>query len=176
MLFFFFFVTGAFDGLDFCFLIFNLETFAASLGLSFWNRCEVACATVTVTNSQWTMMIRHHGTGTAVPSAPSTPMHSALIQSQIGGDRRVRGTSSLCIMAVVCSLFLLPVMVNRVLLGPTAHVKRWACLSQWGGNEVTVPLSCRELVRALLAPPPPPSLLILFSGNPPTLFPSREET
>jgi len=73
-------------------------------------------------------------------------------------------------------LFILPVMVNRVLLGPTAHVKRWAGPSQWGGNEVTVPLSCWELVRALLAPPPPPHLLLLFPGNPPTLFPSREET
>lgn len=73
-------------------------------------------------------------------------------------------------------LFVLSTTVNGALLGPTAHVKRWAGLSRWDRKEVTFPLRGWELVRALLAPVPPPRLLLLFPGNPPILFPSREET
>lgn len=77
---------------------------------------------------------------------------------------------------VALFLFVLSTTANGALLGPTAHVKRWAGPSRWDRNEVTFPLSGQELVRALLAPVPPPRLLLLFPGNPPTLFPSREET
>lgn len=147
------------------------------------NRCRLACVADSVTNIHWTLVISHwrDGTETAVP--PSTQKHRSrtwLVKTWqwVLWHHHIQETPTCPPQSPSLwpFLFVLSPAVNRDLLGPTAHVKRWAGPSRWDRNEVTFPLSGWELVWALLAPVPPPCLLLLFPGNPPTLFPSREET